>query len=115
MATGVPDNPHMALHAMDEQPPDRGHVVLYQRGGLPWLRKHLMALRSWASTFNGADIRLHNHPSTGLDRAMALSVDQTVPTHPDVLWHPASLNAGWLNPPGYYWVPESWGHTSSDA
>ena len=46
---------------------------------------------------------------------MALSVDQLVPTHPDVRWHSAPLNAGWLNPTGYYWIPEAWGHTSSDT
>ena len=37
------------------------------------------------------------------------------PSHPDVRWHSADLNAGWLSPAGYYWIPEAWGHTSSDA
>ena len=46
---------------------------------------------------------------------MALSVDQIVPDHPEVLWHSAFLNTGWLSLTGYYWIPETWGHTSSDA
>ena len=45
----------------------------------------------------------------------ALSVDQLTPSHPDVRWHFADLNAGWLSPTGYYGIPEAWGHTSSDA
>ena len=55
------------------------------------------------------------HPSANPDRTMALGVDQLVPAHPDVLWHSAALNAGWFSPSKYYWVSESWGHTSSDA
>ena len=42
-------------------------------------------------------------------------MDQLTPSHPDVRWHSANLNAGWLSPTGYYWIPEAWGHTSSDA
>ena len=42
-------------------------------------------------------------------------MDQLTPSHPDVRWHSADLNAGWLRPTGYYWIPEAWGHTSSDA
>ena len=42
-------------------------------------------------------------------------MDQLTPSHPDVRWHSASLNARWLSPTGYYWIPEAWGHTSSDA
>ena len=42
-------------------------------------------------------------------------MDQLTPSQPDVWWHFADLNAGWLSPIGYYWVPEAWGHTSSDA
>ena len=42
-------------------------------------------------------------------------MDQLTPSHPDVRWHSADLNAGWLSPTGYYWIPEAWGHTSSDA
>ena len=42
-------------------------------------------------------------------------MDQLTPSHPDVKWHSAALNAGWLSPSGCYWIPEAWGHTSSDA
>ena len=41
-------------------------------------------------------------------------MDQLTPSHPDVRWHSADLNAGWLSLTGYYWIPEAWGHTSSD-
>ena len=40
---------------------------------------------------------------------------QLTPGHPDVRWHSADLNAGWLSPTRYYCMPEAWGHTSSDA
>ena len=63
----------------------------------------------------GAEIRLHDHPAISPGDTRALSVDQLIPSHPDVRWHSADLNAGWLGPTGYYWVPEAWGHTSSDA
>ena len=56
-----------------------------------------MALRSWASTLTGAEVRLSDQPAVHLDSRMALGVDQLVPTHPDVKWHSAFLNAGWLN------------------
>ena len=42
-------------------------------------------------------------------------MDQLTPSHPNVRWHSADLNAGWLSPTGYYWIPEAWGHTSSGA
>ena len=42
-------------------------------------------------------------------------MDQLTPSRPDVWWHSADLNAGWLSPTGYYWIPEASGHTSSDA
>ena len=74
-----------------------------------------MALRSWASTLTGAEVRFSDHPAVHLDSRMALGVDKLVPSHPDVKWHSAFLNTGWLNPMGYYLIPEAWGHTSSDA
>ena len=40
---------------------------------------------------------------------------QTDPQPPRVRWYSADLNAGWLSPSGCYWIPEAWGHTSSDA
>ena len=98
VAMGVPHDPHMAVHALEDQPEDTAHLVVHQRGGLAWLKEHVTALRSWESTIAGA-----------------LSVDQLTPRHPDVQWHSADLNAGWLSPNGYYWIPEAWGHTSSDA
>ena len=115
VATGVPHDPHMALHALEDQPEDTGHLVVHQRGGPAWLKEHVTALRSWASTITGAEIPLHDHPAISPGDTRALSVDQLTPSHPDVRWHSADLNAGWLSPTGYYWIPEAWGHTSSDA
>ena len=115
VATGVPHDPHMAVHALEDRPEDTGHLVVHQRGGPAWLKEHVTALRSWASTVAGAEIRLHDHPAISPGDTRALSVDQLTPSHPDVRWHSADLNAGWLSPTGYYWIPEAWGHTSSDA
>ena len=89
-------------------------------GGAParrpaWLREHVTALWSWARTIAGAEVRLHDHPAVRPGDTGALSVDQLTPSHPDVRWHFANLNAVWLSPTGYYWIPEAWGHTSSDA
>ena len=115
VATGVPHDPHMAVHALEDQPEDTGHLVVHQRGGPAWLKEHVTALRSWARTIAGAEIRLHDHPAISPGDTRALSVDQLTPSHPDVRWHSADLNAGWLSPNGYYWILEAWGHTSSDA
>ena len=89
--------------------------MVHQRGGPAWLKEHVTALRSWASTVAGAEIRLHDHPAISPGDTRALSMDQLTHSHPDVRWHSTDLNAGWLSPTGYYWIPEAWGHTSSDA
>ena len=100
VATGVPHDPHMAVHALEDQPEDTGHLVVHQRGGPAWLKEHVMALRSWASTIARAEIRLNHHPGISPGDNRALSVDQLTPSHPDVRWHSADLNAGWSAPPG---------------
>ena len=105
----------MAVHALEDQPEDTGHLVVHQRGGPAWLKEHVTALRSWASTIAGAEIRLHDHPAISPGNTRALSVHQLTPIHPDVRWHSADLNAGWLSPTGYYWIPEALGQISSDA
>ena len=115
VAMGVPHDPHMAVHALEDRPEDTGHLVVHQRGGPAWLKEHVTALRSWASTVAGAEIRLHDHPAISPGDTRALSVDQLTHSHPDVRWHSTDLNAGWLSPTGYYWIPEAWGRTSSDA
>ena len=115
VVTEVPHDPHMAVHALDDQPEDTGHLVVHQRGGPAWLREHVTALRSWASTIAGAEVRLHAHLAISPGDTRALSVDQLTPSHPNVRWHTADINTGWLSPSGYYWIPEAWGHTSSDA
>ena len=115
VVTEVPHDPHMAVHELEDQPEDTGHLVVHRRGGPAWLREHVTALRSWASTIAQAEVRLHDHPAVRPGDTGALSVDQLTPSHPNVRWHSADLNAGWLSPIGYYWIPEDWGHTSSDA
>ena len=115
VATEVPHDPHMAVHALEDQTEGTGHLVVHQRGGLGWLREHVTAHWSWASTTAGAEIRLHDHLAVRPGDTKALSVDQLTPSHSDVRWHSADLNAGWLSPTGYYWILEAWGHTSSDA
>ena len=115
VAMGVPHDPHMAVHALEDRPEDTGHLVVHQRGGPAWLKEHVTALGSWASTIAGAEIRLHDHPAISPADTRALSVDQLTPSHPDVRWHSIDLNAGWLSPTGYYWIPEAWGRTSSDV
>ena len=115
VATEVPYDPHMAVHALEDQPEDTGHLVVHQRGGQAWLKEHVTAVRSWASTIAGAEMRLHDHRAISPGDTRALSVDQLTPSHPDVRWHSANLNTGWLSPSRYCWIPEPWGHTSSDA
>ena len=115
VVTDVPHDPHMAVQALEDQREDTGHLVVHQRGGRAWLREHVTALRSWASTIAGADVGLHDHPAVRPGDTRALSVHQLTPSHPDVGWHSADVNAGWLSPSGFYWIREAWGHTSSDA
>ena len=115
VATAMPHNPHMAVHTLEDRPEDTGHLVVHQRGGPAWLRGHLMALRSWATTVAGAEVRFNDHPATRPKDTLALSSDQWTPAHRNVKWHSAALKAGWLSPTGYYWIPEAWGQTSSDA
>ena len=97
---GVPHHPHMAVHALEDQLEDTGHLVVHQRGGPAWLKEHVTALWSWASTIARAEIQLHDHPAISPGDTRALSVDQLTPSHPDVRWHSADLNAGWLSPTG---------------
>ena len=94
VATEVPHDPHMAVHALEDQPEGTGHLVVQQCGGPAWRREHVTALRSWASTIAGAEIRLHDHPAIRPGDTRALSVDQLTPSHPDVRWHSADLSAG---------------------
>ena len=63
VVTEVPHDPHMAVHALEDQPEDTGHLVIHQRGGPAWLREHVTALQSWASTIARAEVRLHDHPA----------------------------------------------------
>ena len=107
VATEVPRDQHMAVHMLEDQPGDGGHLVVHQSGGPAWLREHLTALRSWASTIAGAEIPLHDHPAIRPDKNRALNVDQLTPGHRDVRWHSAELNAECLSPTGYYCIPEA--------
>ena len=115
VATAVPHDPLMALHALEDQREDTGHLLVHQPGGPAWLREHLTALRSWASNATWDKIRLHDHPAACPEDELALSVYQLAPGHPQVPWHSAALNAGWLSPCGYHWIPEACSHASSDA
>ena len=114
VATVVPNDPDMAVHTLEDQPEDSGHLVVHQRGGPAWIREHVTALRSWATRIAGAEVGLHDHPAIRPDDTRALNVDQLNPGLPDVRWHSDDLSAGWLSPTGYYWIPDAWDHTSSD-
>ena len=84
VATEVPHDPLMAVHTLEDQLGDTGHLVLHQRGGPAWLREHVTALRSWASTIAGTEVRLRNHLPIRPDHTRGLNVDQLTPGHPDV-------------------------------
>ena len=84
VSAAVPNDPHMALHALEDQPGDTRHLVVHQRGGPAWLREHLTALGTWASTVTEAEIRFHDHPETPPNDTLALSVDQLAPGQPNV-------------------------------
>ena len=102
VVTERPHDPHIAVHALEDQPQDTGHLVVHQRGGPVWLREDVTALRSWASTIAGAEVRLHDHPAVCPGYTRALGMDQLTPSHPDVRRHSADLNVEWLRPTGYY-------------
>ena len=114
VVTEVTHDPCMAVRTLEDQPEDTGHRVVHQRGAPVWLREHVTTLWSWASTIAGAEVRLHDHPAVRSGDTRALSLDQLTPSRQS-WWHFADLNAWWLSPSGYYWIPEAWGHTSSDA
>ena len=44
VATAVPQDPHMVVHMLGDQPEDAGHLVVHQRGSPALLREHLTAL-----------------------------------------------------------------------
>ena len=94
VATEVPQNLHMAVHTLENQHGDAGHLVVHQRGGPRWLREHITALWSWASTIVRAEVQLHDHPAIRPDDIRALNVDQLTPGHPDVRWHSTSTRGG---------------------
>ena len=61
VATEVLHDAHMAVHTLEDQPGDTGHLLVHQRGGPAWLREHITAPWSWGSTIAGADMLLHDH------------------------------------------------------
>ena len=44
VATTIAHDPRMALHALEDQLEDTGHLVVHQRGGPAWHWEHLTAL-----------------------------------------------------------------------
>ena len=56
VVTEVSHDPHMAVHALEDQLEDTVHLVVHQRGGPAWLRELVTALRSRASTIAGAEV-----------------------------------------------------------
>ena len=105
----------MTLRARDDNPEDTTHLLVYQQGGPRWLTKQLLAVPSRASFLTGEELPFHKQQSIQPDSMLPLSVDQLVPTHTNVNWHSAPLDAKWLSPTGYYLISEDWGHTSSKA
>ena len=85
---GFLHHPHMAVHTVENQPADTGHLVVHQNGAPVWLREHITALRSGASTIGGSLIRLDDNPANRPDNTRALNVDQLTPGNPDVRWTP---------------------------
>ena len=51
-ASAAPDR----MGTLEDQPEDTGHLVVHQRGGPMWLKEHVTALRSLASTIAGAEV-----------------------------------------------------------
>ena len=100
VATEVPHDPHMAVHALEDQPEDTGHLVVHQRGGPAWLKEHVTALRSWASTIAGAQIWLHDHPAISPGDTRALSVDELTPANPTSGGTPLTSTRGGSASPG---------------
>ena len=100
VATGVPHDPHMAVHGLEDQPEDTGHLVVHQRGGPAWLKEHVTALRSWASTIARAEIGLHDHPAISPCDTRALSVDQLTPRTPTSAGTPPTSTRGGSAPAG---------------
>ena len=82
VATRVPPDPDMALHALEDQFEDAGHLVVHQRGGPAWLREYKTALRSWVSTVAAAEVWFHDHPAACPDSMLALVMDQLPPPRP---------------------------------
>ena len=113
VATEVPEDSHMAVHTLEDQRGDTGHMVVHQRGGPAWLRGHIIALCSLVSTIAGAEVRLRDHPAIRPDNTLALNMAELTPGHPDVSWQSADLNAGCLSRNGYYLIQGAWRHTSS--
>ena len=44
VATAMPEDWHMAVHLLEDQPEDTGRLVVHQRGGPAWSRERLRAL-----------------------------------------------------------------------
>ena len=82
VATAVPHDPQMAVHTLENQPEDAGHLVVHKRGGPAWLEEHLTALRSWASSVTGDEVRFHDQPAARLNDTTAPTVDQLTPATP---------------------------------
>ena len=115
VATAVPHDPHMALHALDDRPEEAGHLLVPQRGGPAWLQEQIAALWSWVSTIARAEVRLHDHPAVQPDSRLVLGVDLPTPAHAEVRWHSSALNAQWFSRIGYYRINDASGHRSSDV
>ena len=84
VATGVPHDPCIALHALEDQHQDAKHRLVHQRGGAAWLSEHLTGLWSLASTIAGAGVQFRYHPAIHPYSTMALGVDYLTPTNSDV-------------------------------
>ena len=100
VAKAVPQDPHMALHAREDQPEDKGHLVVHQRGGPAGLQEHLTALRSAGSNVIGAQIWFNDLQTARSNDTLALSVPRLAWGHTDVRWHFAALRAGLLSRTG---------------
>ena len=86
-------------NALEDRPGDTGHLVVHQRGGPAWLKEHVTALRSWASTIAGAEISAARPPGDQPRRHQGAEHGPTDPQPPRPGGTPPTSTRGGSAPP----------------